>query len=70
VRDPRARRTRVLIEFAAQQAVGDLEIVEGAWITAAVRMQVLDQRAEATLDRIEIAGRVQPEDVERRAPVH
>ena len=63
-------RGGLLIEVAAQQAVGHLEIVEGVWVTAAVRMQIQGQRAEPALHRVEIARRVEPQDVERRAPVH
>jgi hypothetical protein len=59
-----------ILEVTAQQSVGDLKIVEGARVPTVIRMQVPCERAEAAFDRIEVAGRVEPEDVERCAPVH
>jgi hypothetical protein len=58
------------VEFAAQQSVGDLEVVERSGVASSVRMEVAHQVTEPALHRIEVARGVKTEDVERPAPVH
>lgn len=69
-RDARSGRMYGRVEFVAEQTVSDLDIVEGSRVSAAIRMQIVDQRAEAVLDLAEAAVRRQPEEVECRTSVH